>query len=322
LGIQERFKRSKGIQERNEATRLEKRQAREAALHKPNPLKNEARRVLARKRFGQNFLIHQGVIDGIVRSVEPSLHDNVLEIGPGLGFLTRNLIDKVGHLTAVELDRRMMEYLEIQFSNHPDKEKLRLISNDIMAVDVMAEMPEGAFKVVGNLPYNITSGVLFKFAGEMTNPDMTLRKRLKQLTFMVQKEVGERIVAQPGCKAYGPLSIALQYWFECQLEFFVPPEAFEPRPKVTSVVLTLYPRPEGLCPVNNLATMQRIIRGTFQQRRKMLRNTLVHDGILTLERMEEALAVAGISSDARPETLSIEDFARVANAVDALPRQT
>jgi 16S rRNA (adenine1518-N6/adenine1519-N6)-dimethyltransferase len=189
-----------------------------------------------------------------------------------------------------------------------------------MAVDIAREMPEGPFKVVGNLPYNITSGVLFKFAGEMTHVDMSLRNRLQQMTFMVQKEVGERIVAQPGSKTYGPLSIALQYWFECQLEFLVPPDAFEPQPKVTSVVISLYPRREGKCPVNNLATMQRLVRGTFQQRRKMLRNSLLHDGLLTAERMETACAAAAISPDARPETLSIEDFARLANAVDALPR--
>lgn len=274
--------------------------------------------MLARKRFGQNFLIHQGTIDGIVRSLEPGPTDTVLEIGPGLGFLTRNLLPKVKHLSAVELERGMVEYLSRYVEQAPPQNAtFELIHDDIMAFD-LSRIPGERFKVVGNLPYNITSGVLFKFAGEMTQTDMALRQRIQQMTFMVQKEVGERIVAKPGSKTYGPLSIALQFWFECQLEFFVPPEAFEPRPKVHSVVITLYPRTSPVCEVGDVALMQKLVRTTFQQRRKMLRNSLMHETGLNEEQVLQVLANCEIPPTERPEQLPISAFARLSNAVQAL----
>ena len=316
MGIQDKFKRGRPPSEDKEARRNK-----EKALKKPNPLLIEAKRMLARKRFGQNFLIHQGTIDGIIRCLDLNPEDAVLEIGPGLGFLTRGLIPKVKTLTAVELDYRMVDYLSDYFRRTPLWDNLTLVSQDIMSVDVPSLMQAERFKVVGNLPYNITSGVLFKFAGEMTQTDMSLRQRVQQLTFMVQKEVGERITAPPGSKTYGPLSIALQYWFDCQLEFLVPPEVFEPRPKVMSVVISLYPRQEGLCPVQDLGLMQRVVRTTFQQRRKMLRNSLLQNGLLHVDHLDAVCQVAGVDPQARPESLSIPDFARLADAIHALSRQ-
>ena len=316
MGIQDKFKRRSPDQVAKEIKRAKEAEAKK----KPNPLLIEAKRVMARKRFGQNFLIHQGTIDGIVRSLDLEPSDCVLEIGPGLGFLTQSLLPKVAHLTAVELDFRMVNYLSDKFRRTPFWEKMNLISQDIMAVDVPSVMQTERFKVVGNLPYNITSGVLFKFAGEMTQTDMSLRQRVQQLTFMVQKEVGERITAKEGSKTYGPLAIALQYWFDCQLEFLVPPEVFEPRPKVMSVVISLYPRRQGLCPVQDLALMQRVVRTTFQQRRKMLKNSLLNEGLVKAEQVDAVLETAGVDPQARPETLSIETFARLADAIYALPR--
>ncbi len=315
MGIQDKFKRSRAKSEDKDTKQNHRRSEK-----KPNPLLIEAKRMLARKRFGQNFLVHQGTIDGIVRCLDLEPTDHVLEIGPGLGFLTRSLLPKVEHLTAVELDYRMVDYLSDAFRRSPEWAKMNLVSQDIMSVDVPALMPCDTFKVVGNLPYNITSGVLFKFAGEMTQTDQPLRKRVKQLTFMVQKEVGERITAKEGSKDYGPLSIALQYWFDCQLEFLVPPTVFEPQPKVMSVVISLYPRQEGLCPVSDLTLMQRIVRTTFQQRRKMLRNTLLNDHLVNAEALEGVFAVAGVNPEARPESLSIEAFAKLTDAIHALPR--
>ena len=315
MGIQDKFKRSRAKTEDKDAKRAKAR-----AEKKPNPLLIEAKRMIARKRFGQNFLVHQGTIDGIVRCLDLSPTDNVLEIGPGLGFLTRSLLPQVEHLTAVELDYRMVDYLGDYFRRTTEWAKMNLVSQDIMSVDVPALMPSERFKVVGNLPYNITSGVLFKFAGEMTQTDMSLRKRVQQLTFMVQKEVGERITAKEGSKDYGPLTIALQYWFDCQLEFLVPPTVFEPQPKVMSVVISLYPRQEGLCPVSDLTLMQRVVRTTFQQRRKMLRNTLLNDHLVKAEELEGVLEASGVDPQARPETLSIEAFAKLTDAIHALPR--
>jgi 16S rRNA (adenine1518-N6/adenine1519-N6)-dimethyltransferase len=310
VGIKDFVQRGKKSQEQRDAEKAKRR----AEPPKPNPLLIEAKRVLARKRFGQNFLIHQGTIDGIIRCLDVAPTDTILEVGPGLGFLTRGILPKAKHLNVVELDRRMVDYLDCHFRSHPEREKLTIISKDIMAVDIDS-LGMDRFKVVGNLPYNITSGVLFKFAGEMTNRDMHLRSRIDQLTFMVQKEVGERIVAPPGGKDYGPLSIALQYWFDCQLEFFVPPEVFEPRPKVTSVVISLFPRETGRHPVDDLDLMQRLVRASFQQRRKMLRNSLLHDTGLNEAMMLAALAEVGIEPTQRPECVSVEQFAMLSNAV-------
>jgi len=312
MGIKDHFQRGKKTKEQKDAEREKAR-----AKVKPNPLLIEAKRVIARKRFGQNFLIHQGTIDGIIRCLDVEPTDTVLEVGPGLGFLTRGILPMAKQLNVVELDRSMVSYLERHFEGNPDRDKLTITSRDIMAVDIN-ELGMERFKVVGNLPYNITSSVLFKFAGEMTNRDMSLRSRIDQLTFMVQKEVGERITAQPGCKAYGPLSISLQYWFDCQLEFFVPPEVFEPRPKVMSVVISLFPREEGRHPVDSLDLMQKLVRASFQQRRKMLRNSLLHDTGLNEDMMNAALAEVGIEPTQRPESVSVEQFAQLSNAVGKL----
>ncbi|MCS6266982.1 MAG: 16S rRNA (adenine(1518)-N(6)/adenine(1519)-N(6))-dimethyltransferase [Vampirovibrio sp.] len=319
-----------------------------------NPLLNEAKKMLARKRFGQNFLISQSVIDGIVRclDLDPAT-DNVLEIGPGLGFLTQSIRPQVKHLTCVELDKRMVDYLARKFqllapktsegieeleaedldtieTDEPEEEApyvkggnlldpihvegFSLIQQDILAYP-LDSIPYEKFKVVGNIPYNITSGVLFKFAGELEETIVPMRQKVQQLTFMVQREVGERMVAPAGGKAYSPLSIALQYWFEVQQEFLVPPEAFQPRPKVTSVVISLIPRAEPLCQVDDLAFMKKLVRASFQQRRKTLKNSLLHDTGIQAAALEKALLETGISGMARPETLTIEQFGALSNAL-------
>lgn len=323
-----------------------------------NPLLNEAKKMLARKRFGQNFLISQSVIDGIVRCLDLNpATDNVLEIGPGLGFLTQSLRPNVKHLTCVELDKRMVDYLARKFQLLPSKtsegideldvefdadetdtmaadeleetpayikggnllepihvEGFSLIQQDILAYPLEA-IPYDKFKVVGNIPYNITSGVLFKFAGELEETIVPMRQKVQQLTFMVQREVGERMVAPAGGKAYSPLSIALQYWFEVQQEFLVPPEAFQPRPKVTSVVVSLIPRAEPLCQVDDLTFMKKLVRASFQQRRKTLKNSLLHDTGIQPQALEQALQETGISPMARPETLTIQQFGALSNAL-------
>lgn len=306
-------KRKPSSEARPQPSRRER--AREAEKQPPNPLLNEARKVLARKRFGQNFLIHQGMIDGIVRCMDLAPDDVLLEIGPGLGFLTQALLPKVTHLTAVELDRFMVGYLEKKFAPQLAEQQLTLVQQDILAFD-LARLGDTPFKVVGNLPYNITSGVLFKFAGELTDTEAPWRNKVRQLTFMVQREVGERITATPGGKSWGPLSIALQYWFDCYLELTVPPQCFQPAPKVTSVVVSLYPK-QTPYPEVDLHLMNTLVRASFQQRRKTLRNSLLHGTGLQEPALLQALEQAGIPPSQRPEQLSIDDFIRLTHAVKA-----
>lgn len=279
-----------------------------------NPLKQEARKVLARKRFGQNFLISASIIDGIVRCLDLSPQDALLEIGPGLGFLTQALLPNVNHMTAVELDRHMVGYLEKKFAPALEAKQLELIQQDILAYD-LNRLQSDSFKVVGNLPYNITSGVLFKFAGELYESDAPWRSKIRQLTFMVQKEVGERICSTPGSKLWGPLSISLQYWFDCQLEFLVPSDCFEPAPKVTSVVISLFPKAEPSAVAKDLRLLSLLVRAAFQQRRKTLRNSLLHGTGLTEELLLPALESVGILPSERPEQLSIPQFVALTNAV-------
>ena len=291
-----------------------------------NPLWLDAKRMLARKRFGQNFLIDPRVVDGILRCLElDATTDTVLEVGPGLGALTSQLLHHSQQLVAVELDRNMVSYLNTALALHPHRNKLTLIQQDIMAYD-LAQVPAERFKVVGNLPYNISSGMLFKLAGELEVLHHAPRLALQQATFMLQKEVGQRISAKPGSKAYGPLTIMLQYWFEILAEFDVPPEAFEPSPKVQSMVVTLVPRPQPLCPVDDLNVMKRLVRASFQQRRKTLRNSLQQGTGLQEAQVLAALEACGISPKERPEQLSIEQFGALANVVSrqglALPPPT
>lgn len=251
---------------------------------------------IPRKRFGQNFLTDPGIIRAIVAAIHPREGDVLVEIGPGLGALTGPLLECLPHLHVVEIDRDLIARLKSRYS----PERLTLHAGDALAFDFgQLAKPGARLKVAGNLPYNISTPLLFhlaQFADVVTD-----------LHFMLQKEVVDRMTAPSGNAAYGRLSVMLQYRFQVEKLFDVPPESFDPPPKVDSAVVRLMPRPAAELTAINPDDLARVVLAAFGQRRKMLRNTLKP---LFSESMLEAL---GISPALRAESLPVADFVRLAN---------
>ena len=256
---------------------------------------------IARKRFGQNFLIDTQVIGEIVGAVAPRCDDLVVEIGPGLGALTAPLLQKLDHLHVVEIDRDIVVRLRQRFS----PEKLTIHQGDALAFDFggLAKPPGPKLHVVGNLPYNISTPLLFHLA--------KFADCVFDMHFMLQKEVVERMVAEPGTADYGRLSVMLQYRFVMDWLLDVPPESFDPAPKVDSAVVRLIPRPPEELTVRDEARFGAVVAAAFGQRRKMLRNNLkgVIDDVL-FERLH-------IAPTARAEELPLSDYIRLANGVSS-----
>ena len=211
----------------------------------------------ARKRFGQNFLIDQQIIERIIASIAVKKDDTVLEIGPGQGALTFPLLEQLNQLHVIEIDRDLIALLKDIGNNN-----LIIHQSDALKFD-LTTLPSN-LRVVGNLPYNISSPILFYL--------LENRARIKDMTFMLQKEVVERMVAQPGSKTYGRLSVMMQAFFELDLLFIVPPESFDPAPKVESAIVYLKPLQQSM--VNNIVTFETIVKQAFSQRRKTLKNCL------------------------------------------------
>ena len=254
---------------------------------------------IARKRFGQNFLIDAQVIGGIVAAVAPQRDDLVVEIGPGLGALTEPLLQRLDHLHVVEIDRDIVARLRQRFP----ADRLSIHAGDALAFDFGSLAAAGRkLRVVGNLPYNISTPLLFHLA--------QFADRVYDMHFMLQKEVVERMVAEPGSADYGRLSVMLQYRFVMDWLLDVPPQSFDPAPKVDSAVVRLIPRAPGELAAHDAARFAVLVAAAFSQRRKMLRNTLKGS-------VDEALfARLGIAPTARAETLSVADYVRLANAVE------
>jgi 16S rRNA (adenine1518-N6/adenine1519-N6)-dimethyltransferase len=250
-----------------------------------------------RKRFGQNFLVDHGVIDAIVAAIDPRPGEHVVEIGPGRGALTAPLLDRLGQLHAVELDRDLCRVLRERFG--PDK--LVLHQGDALEFDY-ASLP-APLRVVGNLPYNISTPLLFHLA--------LFAARCRDMHFMLQNEVVERMVAMPSSAAYGRLSVMLQYRFDIERLFGVPPEAFYPVPKVESAIVRLKPMSAQAIAACGKARDERlfarVVTRAFTQRRKTLRNALA--GVISAERLQ----ALGIEVGLRPENLSVADFVIIAN---------
>ena len=213
----------------------------------------------ARKRFGQHFLTDGGVLDAIVAAIDPKPGQALVEIGPGLGALTLPLVERCKHLSVIELDRDLAARLRKNAA-------LEVIEADVLTVDfaALAAAQAGKLRVVGNLPYNISTPILFHL--------LPAAAAVEDLHFMLQKEVVERIAAAPGSKAYGRLSVMLQWRFHVESLFDVPPEAFEPPPRVDSAVVRLVPWPAPA--VLDVATLEALVAVAFSQRRKLLRHTL------------------------------------------------
>lgn len=252
-----------------------------------------------RKRFGQNFLHDARIIQRIVSSIAPKAHEPVLEIGPGQGALTEILLPHQPQLTAVELDRDLAALLRQKFAGNPH---FTLMEGDALQCNLasLAAAPH-SLRVVGNLPYNISTPLLFHLLDQ--------REYIRDMHFMLQKEVVQRLAAEPGGKDYGRLSIMAQYYCRVVPLFDVPPGCFFPPPKVMSAIVRLVPREPSLV-ARNPALLSQLVNVAFQQRRKTLRNTLKSMA------HEEQLRAAGLDPEARAETLAVDDFVRLANLLD------
>jgi len=248
-----------------------------------------------RKRFGQHFLHDPRVIARIVAAIDPRPDDALVEIGPGLGALTAPLLERVAQLHVVEIDRDLAERLR---AAHPAG-RLVVHTDDALEFD-FAALP-ARLRVVGNLPYNISTPLLFRIAA--------FAPRLRDLHFMLQREVVDRMVAAPSTPDYGRLSVMLQYRFEMAKRFDVGPGAFRPPPRVDSAVVRLVPRPAAALGARDADALARVVTTAFTKRRKTLRNAL-RDVI-----DEAGLRALGIDPRLRPENLGVEEYVRIANAI-------
>lgn len=260
------------------------------------------------KKFGQNFLIDSHVLERITEAAQLNSQDCVIEIGPGLGAMTQYLAKSAGRVIAVEIDRALIPILEETLSGHSNVE---ILNADIMKVDLrrLIEEKNGGrpVKVVANLPYYITTPIIMRLLEE--------KLPLQSITIMVQKEVAQRMQAGPGSKDYGALSLAVQFYAKAQIVANVPPNCFIPRPNVDSSVirLTLYEEPPVLA--QDEKKMFSIIRASFNQRRKMLINSLHNAPELAADKeaVRTALLSMGISEKARGEELTLTQFARLSD---------
>ena len=257
------------------------------------------------KKLGQNFLIDAGIVQGIVDAAEIEPGDKVLEIGPGIGTLTQGLAEAGADVTAVELDKKLPAILAKTLEGY---DNIRIVPGDILKVDIPEIMGEGPFKVAANLPYYITTPIIMAL--------LERRLPITQLVTMVQKEVAERMVAKPGSKIYGALSVAVQYYTEPKIVLDVPPRSFIPAPEVDSVVIACRVRQAPAVEVKEEAMFFRVVKAAFGQRRKTLQNAMKAAGI-EKEAVKASLEEAGIEGTRRGETLSLAEFAAIADALTA-----
>lgn len=250
---------------------------------------------VARKRFGQNFLVAKDVVADIVAAIGPKPGDNLVEIGPGLGALTAPLLEKLDVLQVVEIDRDLIQRLRSQYS----PKRLTIHEGDALSFDFATLGKD--LRVVGNLPYNISTPLLFHLA--------QYAGRVRDMHFMLQREVVERMVASPGGGEYGRLSVMLQYRFAMELLFAVPAEAFDPAPRVESAIVRMLPLPPEDLAAKDEAVFARVVSAAFGQRRKMLRNTL--RDLIDAAALDEL----GIAPTARAEELAVADYISIANTL-------
>lgn len=255
------------------------------------------------KSLGQNFLVDQNIVRDIVRGAEVSKEDYVIEIGPGVGTLTKELLKEAASVTAIELDDKLLPILKEELKEY---ENFHLIHGDATKVQLDAVYPGKEIKLVANLPYYVTTPIITKILND--------KVAFSSLTIMIQKEVAERMDAVPGTKDYGSLSVLVQYYCDTKIVRSVPPESFMPRPKVDSTVIRLTKLEKPRAHVEDEALFFKIVRMVFTMRRKTLSNNLKSLGY-TREFIEEVLEAAGIDLKARGETLSVEKFAELSNVI-------
>lgn len=259
----------------------------------------------ARKRFGQNFLHDQGIIDRIIQEIDPQESDHLLEIGPGQGALTERLAASGAKLSCIELDRDLADHLNKQYNSSPN---VKIHQADILKFDLKQIIEPGKrLRVIGNLPYNISTPVLFHL--------LSYYQDIKDMTFMLQLEVVQRMSAEVGEKDYGRLSLMLQYFCTAEKLFNVPPQAFIPQPKVNSAIVRLIPHLELPIPAQDVETLKLVVRNAFNQRRKTLKNSM--KALIS----EEALCTLGIDMRLRPEKLSLAEYVRISDALSKAAEQ-
>ena len=256
-----------------------------------------------RKRFGQNFLHDQNIIERIIGSIQRTEAHQVIEIGPGKGALTAPLLSRFGKLQVIELDRDLAAFLQLHLGHVPG---FSLLCEDVLRVDFerFVEQPdqaEASLVVIGNLPYNISTPLIFHL--------LTFRDLIADMYFMLQLEVVKRLAAQPGSSNYGRLSVMVQYHCQVEMLFKVPPGAFSPPPKVESAIVRLTPHETLPCPAQDIKMLDQVVRAAFAQRRKTLRNCLKK--LLS----GEQLTALGIDPSERAENLSLYDYVRISDSL-------
>lgn len=256
----------------------------------------------ANKKLGQNFLINEEIINQIIEKADVNKNDTIIEIGPGLGSLTAKLLENANKVIAIELDSNMSNILKERFCLYDNFE---LIENDVLKVNLneIIEKYESV-KVVANLPYYITTPIIMKLLEE--------RLKLKSVTVMVQKEVGERFCAVPNSKEYGAITISINYYTKPEIIIDVPKENFEPMPEVDSCVIKLDVRNVPPVELKNEKDFFNLIKAGFSQRRKTINNSLASMGI-SKEKIKNVLEKLGIDSKLRAENLTMEQFADISN---------
>lgn len=261
------------------------------------------------KSLGQNFLVDRNIIDKIIRCADIGPEDSVLEIGPGRGALTEHLAKRAGRMLLVEYDHALAAELKEQYRDEP---RVTVVDGDILAIDlfeVLGAAP-AVWKVVANLPYNISSPVLFRL--------LEYRALFTRMVLMLQKEVAERLVASAGCSDYGVTTPLLGLWFDMRREFIVPPACFTPRPKVDSAVVSFVPLARPRVEVGSGEMFRRVVKGAFAMRRKTLSNCLKAAGLAAPEDIGGVLDSCGIDGQRRGETLSLEEFASLSRRLSGM----
>lgn len=248
---------------------------------------------VAKKKFGQNFLKDSSIIHEIIQSIQPRQNDLLVEIGPGLGALTKPLLEKTKHLFAIELDRDIVNWMQNQYS----KNNITIFNEDVLNFNF--HQFDKKIRVVGNLPYNISTPILFKCIEDI--------KIITDLHFMLQKEVVDRMIAVPSSSEYGRLSVMLQYYFAMEHLVHVPKESFDPEPKVESSFVRLIPYDNYPFVANNIDQFGKIVKEAFSQRRKTIRNTLKN--FMSANDFENI----DINPQLRAENLSVSDFVKISN---------
>lgn len=267
------------------------------------------------KSLGQNFLIDDNIVDKIVAGAGIGPSDKIIEVGPGIGTLTREMASRAEALMAVEIDKNLIPILTDTLG---DYENVKIVNEDIIKADIRGLIDDnldgGPVKLVANLPYYITTPIIMRFLEEDIN--------VTDIVVMVQKEVAERMNAQPGGKDFGALSVAVQFYCDTEIVAKVPRHLFVPQPNVDSIVIALRVRPERKYRVDSEDLFFKVVKAAFGQRRKTLLNSIASMGNLSKDMVKEALEEAGIDPKRRGETLSLDEFAILSNVIGNKLKET